>query len=75
MDDGRPTTDIHHITAHGTTVLRVVYTNDERTVECLLNMFEQFLRAEEYKFFGLDFEYTHDRQEKAVLQIASRTHI
>jgi hypothetical protein len=33
MDDKKLTTETHHITAHGTTMLEVVYTNEPETME------------------------------------------
>jgi hypothetical protein len=59
MDDKKLTTETHHITAHGTTVLEVVYTNEPRTVELVIAMYEQWLHEEKNKFVGLDLEYTH----------------
>ena len=58
MDDGKLTTLTEHITTHGTTVLEVVYTNDPRTVERIINKYEEWLKEEKNKFVGLDLEYT-----------------
>ena len=46
MDDKKLTTETHRITAHGTTVLEVVYTNMPETVERIIAMYEQWLKKE-----------------------------
>jgi hypothetical protein len=84
MDDGELTTETHLITPHGTTTLKVVYTNEESTVEKTLAMYEKWLAGEtaEKRFVGLDLEYTRRcpgkkpwPQEMAVVQIAMRNHV
>ncbi|XP_051196869.1 uncharacterized protein [Lolium perenne] len=78
MDVGNHT-ETHHITAHGTTTLEVVYTNDEAIVERILAMYGKWLEKEKNRFVGLDHEYTPrstcKRQEMAVVQIAMRQHV
>ena len=79
MDDGKLTTLTEHITTHGTTVLEVVYTNDPRTVERIINKYEEWLKEEKNKFIGLDLEYTRKssyiRQGIAVVQLTMREHV
>jgi hypothetical protein len=78
MDDENHT-ETHHITAHGTTTLEVIYTNEEATVERILAMYEKWLKKEKNGFFGLDLEYTPcrtcKRQEMSIVQIAMRHHV
>jgi CO dehydrogenase/acetyl-CoA synthase beta subunit len=45
-------TETHHITAHGTTTLEVVYTNEEATVERILAMYEKWLEKEKNRCNG-----------------------
>ena len=50
------------ITAHGTTKIIVVYTNEPAKVESIIKMYKQWLAIDEriykMKFVGLDIEYT-----------------
>ena len=57
-------TETHHITAHGTTTLEVVYTNEEAIVERILAMYEKWLEKEKNRFVGLDLKYTQRRTYK-----------
>ena len=79
MDDKKLTMETHRITAHGTTVLEVVYTNIPETVERIIAMYEQWLKKEKYKFVGLDIEYTrwvsYKSQGVAVVQLAMGDHV
>ncbi|KAM0850176.1 hypothetical protein ACQ4PT_053252 [Festuca glaucescens] len=78
MDDGKRTTERHHITAHGTTTLDVVYTNMVESVDEVLVMYEQWLETNElgkYRFVGLDLEYTVDQQQIAIVQLALGKHV
>lgn len=61
MDNKKETTKIHHVHAHGTTTLEVVYTNEPEEVEKTIAMYEQWLQEEKYKFLGLDLEYKETR--------------
>ena len=75
MDDHKQTTEITNIPAHGTTFLEVVYTNEEHTVERILAKYEQWIEEEKHWFVGLDLEYTRDRRQIAVMQLAMRQHV
>ena len=81
IHDGKLTTEIHHITAYGTTYLEVVYTNEVRTVNHTLEKYEQWLEDQEYRFVGLDIEFTRDRRDEdppqkiAIIQIAFGQHV
>jgi hypothetical protein len=44
MDDGIVTSKTVPITAHGTTVLEVVYNNDPKKVEEIISKYEQWLQ-------------------------------
>jgi hypothetical protein len=75
MDDGKRR-KIHHITTQGTTTLKVVYTNEEATVERILAMYEKFLEKEKHMFVGLELELSqssrYKRREMVVMQIVMR---
>ncbi|XP_071683488.1 uncharacterized protein [Lolium perenne] len=77
--DVRNHTETHHITAHGTTTMEVVYTNEEETVERILAMYEKWLEKEKSRFVELDIEYTqhstYKRQDMAVVEIAMRQYV
>ena len=74
MDDRNRTTETTTVRTHGT-VLEVVYTNEEHTVERILKKYEEWLAEEKHQFIGLDIEYTRDRRCMAVLQLAMRQHV
>uniref|UniRef100_A0A8I7BFT0 3'-5' exonuclease domain-containing protein n=1 Tax=Hordeum vulgare subsp. vulgare TaxID=112509 RepID=A0A8I7BFT0_HORVV len=72
-----PTT-FHEVVAHGTTKLRVVYTNLSTEVPFFLQQFKErwFNHAPVHeKFFGLDLEYTADQRGVAVIQICFASHV
>lgn len=58
--------------------LEVVYTNDPWKVRRVLDMYTEWLKEEDHKFLGLDFEYTnHDAEDEkkiAVVQLSMRRH-
>ena len=56
MDDCLPTTEVFSLPVGGGTVLRVIYTNEERALDSALAYFEQWLEREKHKFLGLDLE-------------------
>uniref|UniRef100_A0A8I6WNG8 3'-5' exonuclease domain-containing protein n=1 Tax=Hordeum vulgare subsp. vulgare TaxID=112509 RepID=A0A8I6WNG8_HORVV len=71
-------TSFHEVVAHGTTKLRVVYTNLSREVPFFLQQLKErwFDHAEDHeKFFGLDLEYTSDQSGVAVIQICFAGHV
>lgn len=76
MDDGQQTTQYYKVTAHATTDLDVVYTNEIHKVEEVIAMYEQWLQEEKYRFVGLDIEYTREnlygQWAIAVLQLSMR---
>ena len=43
MDNHKQKTETTHIAAHGTTILDVVYTNKDNTMEQILAKYEQWL--------------------------------
>ncbi|XP_071678565.1 uncharacterized protein [Lolium perenne] len=49
-------TEIRKIVAHQTEI-EVVYTDDNHKAAEIVDMYEQWLSKDEYKFMGLDFEY------------------
>jgi hypothetical protein len=49
-------TEIRKMFAH-TAEIEVVYTDDNHKAAEIVDMYEQWLSKEEYKFVGLDFEY------------------
>ena len=65
--------------SHGSTVIDVVYTNEEDTVLEVLNMYERWIEEDEHKFIGLNLEYTKEddeyHQEVVVVQLAKRNHV
>ena len=68
------------ITAHGTTLLTLVYTNEEWKVNETLAMFEKMLDEDKSggRFVGLDLEYTprgFGYQRMAVVQLAVKEHV
>ena len=63
------------VVAHPATEITVVYTNDEREVVRTLHTYRGLLARDEHKFIRLDFEYTSDQHEVAVVQLALRKHI
>uniref|UniRef100_A0A8I6XTD1 3'-5' exonuclease domain-containing protein n=1 Tax=Hordeum vulgare subsp. vulgare TaxID=112509 RepID=A0A8I6XTD1_HORVV len=68
----------HEVVAHGTTKLRVVYTNLSTEVPFFLQQLKErwFNHAPVYeKFFGLDLEYTADQRGVAVIQICFASHV
>uniref|UniRef100_A0A8I6X129 3'-5' exonuclease domain-containing protein n=1 Tax=Hordeum vulgare subsp. vulgare TaxID=112509 RepID=A0A8I6X129_HORVV len=72
-----PTT-FHEVVAHGTTKLRVVYTNLSTEVPFFLQQLKErwFNHAPDHeKFFGLDLKYTADQRGVAVIQICFASHV
>uniref|UniRef100_A0A8I6Y0Y5 3'-5' exonuclease domain-containing protein n=1 Tax=Hordeum vulgare subsp. vulgare TaxID=112509 RepID=A0A8I6Y0Y5_HORVV len=72
-----PTT-FHEVVAHGTTKLRVVYTNLRTEVPFFLQQLKErwFNHAPDHeKFFGLDLECTADQRGVAVIQISFARHV
>uniref|UniRef100_A0A8I6WQE7 3'-5' exonuclease domain-containing protein n=1 Tax=Hordeum vulgare subsp. vulgare TaxID=112509 RepID=A0A8I6WQE7_HORVV len=72
-----PTT-FHEVVAHGTTKLRVVYTNLSTEVPFFLQRLKErwFNHAADHeKFLGLDLEYTADQRGVAVIQICFASHV
>jgi cupin superfamily acireductone dioxygenase involved in methionine salvage len=49
-------TKTHKIIAHSAEI-QVVYTDDNYKAADIVDMYEQWLSKDEYKFVGLDFEY------------------
>ena len=58
MAAGHPTTKFQGVQAPYGTWLDVVYTNDDRTLKWVLDMYEGWLAASKHRFVGLDLEYT-----------------
>ena len=52
MDGRNRITETTTVRTHGT-VLEVVYTNEEHTVERILNKYEEWLAEEKHRFIGL----------------------
>uniref|UniRef100_A0A8I6YMJ2 3'-5' exonuclease domain-containing protein n=1 Tax=Hordeum vulgare subsp. vulgare TaxID=112509 RepID=A0A8I6YMJ2_HORVV len=72
-----PTT-FHEVVAHGTTKLRLVYTNLRTEVPFFLQQLKErwFNHAPDHeKLFGLDLEYTADQRGVAVIQICFASHV
>ncbi|CAM0913682.1 unnamed protein product [Alopecurus aequalis] len=80
-NDGKLTIEFHPIKPYGVTHLDVVYTNEVQTLNRTLEKFEQWIEREDYKFVGLDIEFTRkngneDQPQKiAVIQIAFGQHV
>uniref|UniRef100_A0A8I6XKD4 3'-5' exonuclease domain-containing protein n=1 Tax=Hordeum vulgare subsp. vulgare TaxID=112509 RepID=A0A8I6XKD4_HORVV len=71
-------TSFHEVVAHGTTKLRVVYTNLSMEVPFFLQQLKErwFDHAADHeKFFGLDLEYMADQRGVAVIQICFASHV
>uniref|UniRef100_A0A8I6YZU8 3'-5' exonuclease domain-containing protein n=1 Tax=Hordeum vulgare subsp. vulgare TaxID=112509 RepID=A0A8I6YZU8_HORVV len=71
-------TSFHEVLAHGTTKLRVVYTNLSREVPFFLQQLKErwFDHAADHeKFLGLDLEYTADQRGVAVIQLCFARHV
>ena len=63
FDDGKQTTYETTVRAHGTTDLKVVYTNEVWKVEEMLEEFEKELDDLGVdRYMGLDLEYTSSRR-------------
>ena len=81
MAAGHPTTKVQAVEAPDGTWLNVVYTNDDRTLKRVLDMYEGWLVASKHRFMGLDLEYTPDpnprtkRHAVALVQIAMHKHV
>ena len=80
MAAGNPTTKRVSVRAPTGTMLQVVYTNDERTLEDILAMYEECLATAKHRFVGLDLEYTPliphtKRHAVALVQIAMYKHV
>lgn len=71
-------TEIRKIVAH-TTEIEVVYTDDNYEASKTVDMYEQWLSKDEYKFMGLDFEYYdpefEDEYRIAVVQLVMKNHV
>jgi hypothetical protein len=71
-------TEIRKIVAHPTEI-EVVYTDDNHKAAEIVDMYEQWLSKDEYKFMGLDFEYCDPEYEGdyriAVVQLAMKDHV
>ncbi|XP_051212060.1 uncharacterized protein [Lolium perenne] len=71
-------TEIRKIVAH-TAEIEVVYTDDNHKAAEIVDMYEQWLSKDEYKFMGLDFEYCDPEYEGdyriAVIQLAMKNHV
>ena len=52
MDDCLPTMEVFSLPVGGGTVLRVIYTNEERALESALANFERWIEPEKHKFLG-----------------------
>lgn len=76
-----PTMKFQVVQAPDGTWLDVVYTNDDRTLKRVLDMYEGWLAASKNRFVGLDLEYTPDpnlctkRHAVALVQIAMHKHV
>uniref|UniRef100_A0A8I6YBN2 3'-5' exonuclease domain-containing protein n=1 Tax=Hordeum vulgare subsp. vulgare TaxID=112509 RepID=A0A8I6YBN2_HORVV len=70
-------TSFHEVVAHGTTKLRVVYTNLSTEVPFFLQQLKDWFNhaADHEKFFGLDLEYTANQRGVAVIQICFASHV
>ncbi|XP_071680524.1 uncharacterized protein [Lolium perenne] len=72
-------TEIRKIIAHGTTEIEVIYTDDSYEASKTVDMYEQWLSKDEYKFMGLDFKYCDPEYEDdcriAVVQLAMKKHV
>ena len=75
MDAGALFTHMLTISAHETTKIDVVYTNDTWVVKSTLEMYEYWHRQDDHRFVGLDLEYTADGNEVAVFQLCMRQHV
>ena len=66
-----------NVRAHGTNVLKVVYTNDSTTMPTYLAQLNGWLAAgtEQERFIGLDLEYTANQKEVAVIQLAHKKNV
>ena len=64
------------VLAH-TTNLKVVYTNDSTLVGGYLSDFKKWIgeARDQEKFIGLDFEYTANQQEVAVIQLCFKKYV
>ena len=67
-------TTVRSIVAHGTTRLRVIYTNDPNRMRIELDIWWKRL-LKEWQEVGLDLEYTNDEQEVAVIQLCLGTDV
>ncbi|KAM0825464.1 hypothetical protein ACQ4PT_069539 [Festuca glaucescens] len=76
--DDNHSTEIRKIVAH-TTEIEVVYTDDNHKATEIVDMYEQWLSKDEYKFMGLDFEYCEPEHEVdyriAVVQLSMKNHV
>ena len=75
MDDDQQTTKTSDVPAHRGTMLQVVYTSEEYTLERVLGMCEEWPKSEKHKIMGLDLEYTPNRHAVALVQIAMCKHV
>jgi uncharacterized protein YlxP (DUF503 family) len=68
----------YNIKAHGTTELKVMYTNRADCVENCIGWFQEWLKNENQKIVGLDVEYTWPRglkQRAAVIRLCVGEHV
>jgi hypothetical protein len=72
-------TENRKIVAHGTTEIDAVYTDESYEASKTVDMYEQSLSTDEYKFMGLDFEYCDPEYEDdyriAIVQLAMKNHV
>ncbi|XP_051211314.1 uncharacterized protein [Lolium perenne] len=72
-------TENRKIVAHGTTEIDAVYTDESYEASKTVDMYEQSLSTDEYKFMGLYFEYCDPKYEDdyriAVVQLAMKNHV
>ena len=75
MDDGQQTTKTYEVPTHGGTMLKVVYTKEEHTLEHALGIYKEWLESAKHKIVGLDLEYTPDRRARANRHAQARPHV
>ena len=65
------------VRAHGTTELRVGYTNESTTMPNFLGRFQAWVDTvpEPEAFLGLDLEYTADQQGVVVIQLCFKQYV
>jgi hypothetical protein len=76
-----PFSEEHNIPVHGSTVMKVLYTNMVSSVEAWLDKAEEILDASERKIVGLDVEYDklrdsyNSKRKPAVIQLCYGTDV